>query len=190
MILFAVYLKLQIRKGMSPILYKNFGEKWYDNSLKPTFRTMVRDKACPYKMFDLASKREISSAVEVQLDSSIRAYIDKIGLPVDVSRVSVGAITPPDQVLTETKNTAAQYQSILTQAARAKAEDSRKQAEINKAIADNAYRNQMGMTMEQYIHMRQLEINKEQVELVKDNKNATIFFNQGGNNMPISYPIK
>jgi len=183
---FAVYLKLQIRKGMSPLLFKNFGEKWYENSLKPTFRTMVRDKACPYKMFDLASKREISSAVEVQLDSAISDYVNKIGLPVNVLKVSVGAITPPDQVLTETKNTAAQNQSILTQDARAKAETSRKQAEINKAIADRAYKETMNMTVEQYLSLRHLEIEKEKVELIKDNKNISIIF---GNANPV-FPVK
>lgn len=184
---FSAYLKVQIKKGQTPTLYKNFGEKWYDNNLKPSFRTMVRDKASAFKMFDLASKREISSKLEQDIFKDICDYVKKLNLPIEVLQVSIGAITPPEQVLTETKLTAAQNQSILTQQARANAELSRKQAEINKAIADMAYQNQMKMSIDQYLHLRQLEIEKEKVELIKDNKNVSIIF---GSNPPLTYPVK
>ncbi|PBQ33571.1 hypothetical protein CNR22_17920 [Sphingobacteriaceae bacterium] len=185
---FMVYLKCQIRQGQTPILYKKFGADWYIHNLQASFRTMVRDKASVFKMFDLASKREISSQLEKDIFKDISQYAAKINLPVDIMQVSIGAVTPPEQVLTETKNTAAQNQSILTQKARADAELSRKQAEINKAIADMAYQNQMKMTISEYLHLRQLEIEKEKVELIKDNKNVSIIF--GGNNLPITYPAK
>jgi Membrane protease subunits, stomatin/prohibitin homologs len=183
---FSVYLKVQIQKGNTPALYKNFSADWYNHSLQPSFRTMVRDKASAFKMFDLASKREISSQLEKDIFADISKYAKGIKIPVDILQVSIGAITPPDQVLTETKNTAAQNQSILTQQARANAELSRKQAEINKAIADKAYQQEMNMSVDQYLHLRQLEIEKEKVELIKDNKNATIIF---GQNLPITYPV-
>ncbi len=183
---FSAYLKIQIKKGETPVLYKNFGEKWYENSLQASFRTLVREKACVYKMFDLASKREISAQLEVDILKLMQEYSKKINLPVEIMQVSVGAITPPEQVLTETKNTAAQNQSILTQNARADAEFSRKKAEVNKAIADKAYQNEMQMTVDQYLHLRQLEIEKEKVELIKDNPKTTIIF--GG--LQASYPVK
>lgn len=179
---FSAYLKVQLKKGRTPELYEKFGTGWYEHSLKATFRTLVRDKACAYKMFDLASKREISSMLETQIYTEIAAYAQKINLPVDIMQVSIGAITPPDQVLTETKLTAAQNQSILTQRARADAELSRKQAEINKAIADQSYKIQMGMTVSEYLHLRQLEIEKEKVELIKDHNNVTVIF---GNTSPV-----
>ena len=183
---FSVYLKCQIEQGKTPELYKNFSADWYEHSLQASFRTMVRDKASAFKMFDLASKREISAQLEKDIFKDISAYAKKLGLPVNLLQVSIGAITPPDQVLTETKNTAAQNQSILTQSARANAELARKQAEINKAIADQAYKNQMGMTITEYLSLRQLEIEKEKVELIKDNKNISIIF---GNTSPV-LPIK
>lgn len=185
---FSAYLKCQIRMGETPSLYKNFGAEWYAHSLQASFRTMVRDKASAFKMFDLASKREISSQLEKDIYKDISEYAKKIKLPVDIMQVSIGAVTPPEQVLTETKNTAAQNQSILTQKARADAELSRKQAEINKAIADMAYQHQMNMTIAEYLHLRQLEIEKEKVELIKDNKNVSIIF--GGNGLPITFPVK
>ncbi len=185
---FSVYLKCQIRKGETPVLYKNFGADWYENNLQASFRTMVRDKASAFKMFELASKREISSQLEKDIFNDIAEYTKKIGLPVNIMQVSIGAVTPPEQVLTETKNTAAQNQSILTQKARADAELSRKQAEINKAIADMAYQKEMKMTIAEYLHLRQIEIEKEKVELIKDNKDVTIIF--GGNSLPVTYPVK
>jgi len=185
---FSVYLKCQIRSGETPVLYKNFGADWYQNNLQATFRTMVRDKASAFKMFELASNREISSQLEKDIFKDILEYTAKINLPVTIMQVSIGAVTPPEQVLTETKNTAAQNQSILTQKARADAELSRKQAEINKAIADMAYQKEMKMTIAEYLHLRQLEIEKEKVELIKDNKDVTIIF--GGNSLPVTYPVK
>lgn len=183
---FSAYLKCQIQKGKSPELYKNFSAEWYEHSLKASFRTMVRDKASAFKMFDLASKREISAQLEKDIFKDMTEYAKKLNLPVEILQVSIGAITPPDQVLTETKNTAAQNQSILTQAARANAELARKQAEINKAIADQAYKTQMGMTQAEYLSLRHLEIEKEKVELIKDNKNISIIF---GNANPV-YNVK
>ncbi|MCK9574790.1 MAG: SPFH domain-containing protein [Candidatus Pacearchaeota archaeon] len=186
---FSAYITLRIQTGKTPRLYKDFGIAWYLNNVQSTFRTMVRDKSCIYKMFELSSNRMISTQIETKLFDGMVAYVKSINLPVDVVKVSIGAITPPDQVLTETKNTAAQNQSVLTQNARATAELSRKQAEINKAIADKAYMNQMGMTIAEYTHIRQLEITKEQVELLKDHKNVTITFIQGAN-VPATFPVK
>lgn len=186
---FNAYLKCQIIKGRTPELYKNFSEKWYENSLKATFRTMVRDKASAYKMFELASKREISSQIEKDVFKEFAEYTKNLRIPVEILQVSIGAITPPEQVLTETKLTSAQNQSILTQQARANAELSRKQAEINKAIADQAYKIQMGMTTQEYLTLRQLEIEKEKVELIKDHSNVTIIFG-GTNGIPTTYPLK
>jgi regulator of protease activity HflC (stomatin/prohibitin superfamily) len=185
---FSAYLKCQIIKGKTPELYKNFGENWYSNNLSATFRTMVRDYASEYTMFELASKRTISSSLEKKIFEKIKEYVEKIDLPVEVLQVSIGQITPPQEVLNETKNTSAQNQSILTQDARAKAELSRKQAEINKAIADKSYQNEMGMSIQQYLMLRQLEIEKEKIDLIKDHKNVTIIFGQGS--VPTTFPIK
>lgn len=185
---FSAHLKCQIIKGETPKLYKNFGEKWYINSLQSTFRTMVRDYASQYTMFELASKRNLSSILENKIYKKLKEYAKKINLPVEILQVSIGQITPPTEVLNETKNTSAQNQSILTQDARAKAELSRKQAEINKAIADKSYQNEMGMTIEEYLMLRELEIEKEKIELIKDHKNITVIFGQG--HIPTTMPIK
>ena len=60
------------------------------------------------------------------------------------------------------------------------------EAEINKAIADKAYKNEMNMTTTEYLQLRHLEIEKEKVELIKNNPNISIIF---GNAQP-TFPIK
>lgn len=173
------FLKLQVRKGTTPVLYKNFGVEWFHNSISPTFYSMIRDKASAYKMFELTSDREILAGLEKDLFTEITNYCKNINIPIDVLQVTIGRVTPPEEVLEETRRTAAQNQSKLTQDARAGAELARKQAEINKAIADQAYKVQMGMTINEYLQLRNLEIEKEKIELVRDKQNVTIVMGQG-----------
>jgi regulator of protease activity HflC (stomatin/prohibitin superfamily) len=176
---FHAYLKVQIKKGETPALYKGFGEAWYVNSIQPTFRAVVRDKASQYKMFELAGSRDTLKKIEDYVFDNMVNYFKQMGMPVTVLQVTIGAVTPPPEVLEETRRTASQNQSSLTQIARAKSELERKQAEINKALADRAYQSQMGMTIDQYLHLRALEIEKEKVELVRDKQNVSIIMGQG-----------
>ena len=148
---------------------------------------MVRDKASMFKMFSLTSDREVLADIQKEVFAKITEYCNKIGLPVSVMEVTIGKVTPPEEVLEETRRTAAQNQSKLTQDARAAAEISRKQAEINKAIADKAYQTQMNMTTNEYLELRRLEIEKEKVELVRDKQNVTIVMGQG---LQPTIPIK
>ncbi|MDK9699173.1 MAG: SPFH domain-containing protein [bacterium] len=189
-IMFDANLTLQIISGETPKLHQKFGTHWFENNIQPTLREAIRDKACTFKMFDLAGKREVLIQVVDYTIDALNKHISKIGLPVKVIGLTISQVTPPPQVLEETQRTAAQNQSILTQEARAMAELSRKQAEINKADADLAYQKHMGMTIPQYLSLRQLEIQKEQVELVKDNKNVTVIFGGGQSGVPITYPVK
>jgi len=190
---FSVYITLQVQKGKTPILYKGWGDKWYENSLQSQVCTMVRDKSSPFKMFDLTTKREISSQIEKDITSSITSLItsikDKEGnsMPVTLVNVAVGAITPPKEVIEETSKTAAQNQAKLTQDARIAVEQSRKKADVEKGLADLAYIQTTGMTMDQYLRLRELEIRKETVEIARDGKQPltlSVIMGQGQNVTP------
>jgi regulator of protease activity HflC (stomatin/prohibitin superfamily) len=176
---FETHLTLRAKRGLTPDLYKGFGEYWYKNNVSPKFRALVRDKISSYTMQDLISNREVLTKIDAELKESIEKYFKEINIPVDVIMITIGAATPPGEVLAETQKTAAQNQSILTQAARAKAENSRKNAEVNKAIADNAYKAQMNMTTSEYLKLREIEIEKEKIEVVRDKQNVTIVMGTG-----------
>lgn len=179
---FETHITLKIRKGTTPILYKNFGSGWYENNVSPKFRSMVRDIVSSYKMQELISSREVLTTIDDKLNLGMEEYFKKINIPVDIIQVTIGAATPPQEVLVETQKTAAQNQSILTQHARKNAEDSRKEAEVSKAIADQAYRQTMQMTMNEYLQLRALEIEKEKLEVAKGATNVTVLM---GNATPI-----
>lgn len=181
-----INITLQIEKGQTPNLYENFGKDWYNNSLAPGLRTSVRNEFSKYELFDLSSKRQTSVNIQNYLSSYLKKRIELLKLPVKVINISIAGISPPEEVLNETKKTAAHNQEIYSQTQRALAETSRKQAEINKAIADKAYQQEMSMTTQEYLSLRHLEIEKEKVELIKDNKNISIIF---GNANP-TFPIK
>lgn len=181
------YLKLQIKRGMTPQLYTLFGENWYQNSVMAFFRNLVREQLSEHEMFKLTSNRQILYSIQKNIQVSLEKYITKERIPVIVKDVTLGSITPPQEVLEETRRTASQNQSLLTQQARANSELARKQAEINKAIADKAYQTQMGMSVAEYLSLRKLEIDYEKVELVRSKKNVTVVMGEG---LTPTIPIK
>mgnify|MGYP001009486535 CR=1 FL=1 len=173
---FETHLTLKIRRGMTPILHKNFGKEWYKNSVAQVFRALVRSKTSIYQAQKLISDKTITDNIDAEITERLTHYLDSVQIPVDIVNVNIGKAIPPDEVIKETEQTAAQKQSILTQQARKLAEDSRKEAEESKAIADNAYMNKMNFTHAEYIEMRKLELNKETIKMVQDKKDVNIIF--------------
>lgn len=164
--------KYQIIKGSTPELYEKFGSDWFNQSISSVFYSMIRNKCSQYKMFDLASDRSLVNNVEQNIYDSISLYTKQQGIPINILQIVLTEITPPQEVLNETKKTAAQNQNVLTEQARAQSELARKQADINKAIADQAYQQQMGMSIDQYLKLRELE-------LIENNPKASIIFTTG-----------
>jgi hypothetical protein len=184
----SVDFQTQIIAGKTPELLSKFGEQWYTNSVESRFRALIRDKASSYKMFDLTSNREVLVNIEQDVLSRMKKFMsDTLHIPVQANFVTIGSVVAPEQVLEETERTAAQNQNILTQEARTKAETSRREAEIAKAGADRAYMEKMNMSNSEYMRMRQIEISKEKVELLKNHSNATVIFSEG--DLPTSYPV-
>lgn len=188
---FKVYFKLQIIAGKTPILFERFRDKWYEQNLSPEYRAYVRDIASPYGMFELASDRIILQDVKKSITTKAKHLIDSLKMPVVLVDVTIGAVVPSEEVLAETRKTAAEQQRKSTQDARKLAEDARGAAEKSKALADRQYKDNMGMSNHEFLILRDIEVRKEQVELipalaVKGSVNLFI----GGNNSPLSIPMK
>jgi len=143
----------------------------------------------PHKTFDLAGNREVLNDQEGYIQEELSKFLVGKSMPVRVNRIVMGKVTPPQTVLEETMKTAAQQQAILTQRARAQAEQSRGEAEKQKAIADEMYRKTFGMSVGEYLHLRKLEIEKEKIELIRDKQNITVILSEGGG-IPTTYPVK
>lgn len=187
---FETHLTLKIRRGMTPVLHKNFGKDWYVNSVAQVFRAMVRSKTSIYQAQKLISDKTITDKIDAEITEKLMHYLDSVKLPLDIVNINIGKAIPPDAVIAETEQTAAQKQSILTQESRKNAEDSRRAAEESKAIADNAYKNKMNFSPQEYLQMRKLEIQEKTIKMIQDKKDATIILTMDTNGEVMLNPKK
>ena len=170
----SAYLTLQIEAERTPELLKNFGENWYNNNVQETFRKITRDKLCEYGMFELTTNRQVYVEINADIDVSLREYFAERGLPVTIKSVVISRAQPSKGVLEEIDRTGVQMQAELTQSKRIKTEQAREEAELARAKADKAYMREMNLSPDQFIALRALEIEKEKVELLKNNTNVKV----------------
>ena len=78
--------------------------------------------------------------------------------PVMIKQVTIGKAIPNKEQLDEMNNTARQIQAKETENRRAEAQTARENAEIQRARADAAYIKEMGITVDQYIALRQWDV--------------------------------
>ena len=148
---FHSYIKIHVTNA--PQLIEKFGLKWYENNAKETFRTIIRDLCKGGKMTDLVTDASLLIKMQADAKQQITETLGKIGIPVVVDGVTIGRITPNQSVMAAINATAAQQQMQKTQQERAKTEDFRRQGEINRAKADNAYREAMGLSPELFVRL-------------------------------------
>ena len=152
------YFTLQIQKGKTPELLREFGENWLDNNLRVKFRTLVRGEICKYSMYDLVSNRDCLIRINDSVYQALNAFIEQIDIPVKLISIDVNKVRPNEGVLQEMNNTAVQIQARQTQIRAREMEEVRAKTEAQRAIADKAYRNEMGMTTEQFLQLRWIEV--------------------------------
>ena len=150
---------LQVTDSVS--LIKTFGEDWYKNNLEEQFKTMVRQAVRKHGMNETA----ISTAALDEIDGEIKLELEKFlkekNLPVKLVTMTVGKANPPDAIKNQRIETAAQEQRIQTEKQTKLAEDQRMMAERSRAEADNAYRESMHLSPEQFIQLKQIEMLKQ-----------------------------
>ena len=168
------YLTLQIETGRTHELLKNFGEDWYKNNVQEVFRKITRDKLCEYGMFELTTNRQVYTEINAEIDKSLRTYFADRKLPVIIKSVVISRAQPSKGVLEEIDRTGVQMQAELTQSKRIKMERTREEAELARAKADKAYMREMNLSPDQFISLRALEIEKEKIELLRNNSNVKV----------------
>ena len=151
---------------------------WIRNLEQP-FRTAVRDSVKQYGMNEMAINATAGEAVDAGVTKHLLAILKETGVPVRILDVSLGRANPPDSILHQRTETAAQEQRINTEKQRKLAEDQRKMAEESRAAADQAYNQKMGLNTEQYVSLRAIEMQRE----VCAKGTCTFLF--GGNATPL-----
>lgn len=142
----------------SVTLVKSFGPKWYENNLYQPWSTAIRQAVRKRGMNETAIEATAIDAIDEEIRVSVVATIKEKGLPVQLITMSVGRANPPDSVKNQRIETAAQQQRIQTEAQRKLAEDARLQAEQSRAAADNAYREAMKLSPEQFLQLETIKM--------------------------------
>ena len=179
---FNTQIQMKVKDNKSPVLIKNYGVDWYNSVIKEVYRNTVRGYISKYGPFDLMSNREVLDSINLFVKNDIQNYISLLSskqgeLPIDVVNVVVGRAIPNERQKAEMDATAAATQAKRTEESRREMLVAREAAERQRAIADKAYQEELGLTTDQFIQLRAWEIIKE-----KDGANIDVLFNADATN--------
>ena len=174
-ITFHAIMVLQVIDSVT--LIRDFGPDWYRNNLEEPFKTMVRQAVRRRGMNETAISTTALDAIDTEIHDALVVFIKDKALPVKLVTMTVGKANPPDSVKHQRIETATQEQRIQTEMQRKLAEDQRLKAEQSRANADNAYRESMHLSPEQFIQLETIKM-QEQV-CGKDGKSGCTFIQNG-----------
>src|SRR4029077_18549218 len=181
-ITFHAIMVLQVVDSVS--LIKNFGPEWYKNNMEEPFRTMIRQAVRKRGMNETAISTTALDAIDAEIQAQLIAFLKEKDLPIKLVTMTVGRANPPDAIKHQRIDTAAQEQRIQTEKQTKLAEDQRKMAEQSRADADNAYRESMHLSPEQFIQLEAIKVQSRAVEMQKEvcgrEGKATCTFVQNG----------
>lgn len=153
---FDAVIRLQITDSVR--LIKDFGPKWYQTNVGAEFRNRVRQSVRKHGMNETAINTAAVDDIDREVSKGMEAYFNEAKLPLRLIQMTVGKANPPDSIKNQRIETAAQQQRVLTEGQRKLAEDSRKAAEQSRAEADNAYRNAMQLSPEQFLSLERIKM--------------------------------
>jgi len=163
---FHAVITLQVTDSVK--LVRDFGAErtgpvpgfWLRNLDQP-FRTAVRDSVKAHGMNEMAIQATAAEMVDKVVTEHLLQIIKETGVPVRILDVSLGRANPPDAILHQRVETAAQEQRINTEKQKKLAEDQRKLAEESRAAADQAYNQKMGLNTEQYVALQAIQMQRD-----------------------------
>lgn len=134
---------------------------WFWGNIAPQFGNLVRSEVKNYDMAALAFSGAAIDEIDRRVFEKLSAFIAQNKMPVKLLSVTIGRATPPDEILRQRTETAAQQQREQTMLAQQKAEEARRGAEAARANADNAYNREMGLTPGQFVDLKRIEMQRE-----------------------------
>lgn len=155
----------QIEKGKSPTLLKNYGKDWFNTNLYNYYCNLVRDHISQHSPFDLMSNRSILNDIDTKVLKKMQSYVDSLSkereFPIFVKQVTIGKAIPNKEQLAEMNKTAKAVQAKQTQEREVEVQIAREKAERQRAIADKAYREELGLSTEDFINLKWIEMISE-----------------------------
>ena len=149
---------MNIRVTDSVRLIGQFGPNWYANNLDAPFMSLVRQQVRQHGMNEVAISASAIDTIDGEIAKGLNSFIIAKKLPVELITLTVGRAIPPDAVKNQRIETATQEQRIQTEQQKKLAEDARAQSEQSRAKADNAYREAMQLSPEQFIQLETVKM--------------------------------
>ncbi len=131
---------------------------WYSNNIEPPLNNYVRDAFKGYTMKELAIETIGTNAVEADVRKRLAAYIAQRNIPVQIINFTLGRVNPPEAIKRQRVKTAEETQRQQTELQTKIAEDNRKAAETARADADDAYRQHMSLSPEQFVDLQRIKM--------------------------------
>jgi regulator of protease activity HflC (stomatin/prohibitin superfamily) len=156
---------IQYRINDSVKLVRDFGADdgpngmgFFARNLEQSYRMIVRDAVKKHGLNEMAITVTAAQSVDDEVTARFSEIIAKTGVPITVLGVTLGRATPPDAIKHQRIATAEQEQRQKTEQQAKLAEDQRRAHEESRALADNAYRESMKLSVEQYIELMQINM--------------------------------
>jgi SPFH domain / Band 7 family len=156
------------------------GWGFWTRNLDQPMQNAVRDAVKKRDMQEMAISQTAADAVGQEVNAASVHIVQQLGIPIAFTAINVGRVNPPDAIKNQRIETAAQEQRAITEQQTKLAEDQRKAAEQSRAAADNAYREAMQLSPDQFL---QLERIKMQRDVCAHGTNCTFFI--GGGASPV-----
>lgn len=152
---------IQYRITNSPRLLATKGMDWFANNIKNQYAAIVRDQVKRHDMTSMMSDPAAATQIDNAVTEAIRLEVKEQGIDVEIINITLGRAKPNPNVLEQMNLTAAQQQRVKTLKEATAAEEQRRLEQEAVAAADNAYRNKMGLSPQQYLQKQLAEINAE-----------------------------
>lgn len=131
-----------------------FGDEWFKSNIEQQYSEIVRNEVKRYTMKQMMSDTATAVKLDAAVLSATRKLVEEQKLPVYIKAINIGRAVPNSNVLAQMNKTAAAQQRKLTMDQEKLAEEARKEQQIAKANADNAYRTHMNLTPQQYVDLQ------------------------------------
>jgi hypothetical protein len=137
------------------------GWGFWNRNLDQPMQNAVRDSVKQRDMQEMAISQTAADAVGQEVSAAAVRIVQQTGVPIVFTAVNVGRVNPPDAIKNQRIETAAQEQRAITEQQTKLAEDQRKAAEQSRAAADNAYREAMQLSPDQFLQLERIKMERD-----------------------------
>lgn len=140
---------------------RNFGPNWFVNVVLGQYQQIVTREIKLYSMREIMSDAKVFDKIDKNITASTLKILRESGLKVRFNNITLGRAKPNAKVLLQMDETAARQQRLVTLDAEIENEKKRTQRETQRAIADLAYSQGMGLSTSQFVQLDQVRMYSE-----------------------------